>query len=450
MTDDFRERILRLPLALEPLFDTDQPNEPFSLFRGTFYLQRDDVSEEADGEISFHWLPYPNVRFSGKVEDLKKLDVGEVLIHVSVLSLKAKAILTSIELIDNGWVVSGSLNGGFRAGGDKPADVIDFELANFHPIIGEPVRISDGERLGARRSRLTFTGGGWDLVLDEVEKYNDRVKKVKAEGGYVVSTVGQLRKSDGSKITTAEADAILPGVHTFLSFARGRWCTPLFPRGRLKDQDVWKYLGSWKVSPWKDVNSWFPRQEALQVSQAWTGFLNRWFDPNWQDPISTAIHWYVEANSNAGAIEGSIVLAQTALELMSWVILVEDNAQFSATKFDKLRAAEKIGHLLDKQGIPLNVPSSLPALRQAANVFGSSKNGPEVFVSLRNGITHPKKSKREKERLIQTRARWETLQLGLWYLELILLRLFSYNGDYYTRLKSGFPNEVREAVPWRS
>jgi hypothetical protein len=45
-------------------------------------------------------------------------------------------------------------------------------------------------------------------------------------------------------------------------------------------------------------------------------------------------------------------------------------------------------------------------------------------------------------------ARMEAKNLGLWYLELVLLRIFGYEGEYYRRFESGWPDQVRGKVPW--
>jgi hypothetical protein len=44
-------------------------------------------------------------------------------------------------------------------------------------------------------------------------------------------------------------------------------------------------------------------------------------DESDRDCIETVIFWYIEANSNSSALEGSIVLTQNALELLfHWMI----------------------------------------------------------------------------------------------------------------------------------
>jgi hypothetical protein len=75
-------------------------------------------------------------------------------------------------------------------------------------------------------------------------------------------------------------------------------------------------------------------------------------------------------------------------------------------------------------------------------------DGPEAFVRLRNAIVHPKRSKRKVVLQTSVPARMGAEDLGLWYLELVLLRIPGYGGEYYRRFESGWPDQVRDKVPW--
>ena len=77
-----------------------------------------------------------------------------------------------------------------------------------------------------------------------------------------------------------------------------------------------------------------------------SGFLKLWLDEAWQEVIDVAGHWYVEANAQAGSIEGSIVLTQTAFELLASAVLVENENYrwLSADGYERLAASDrKIG-----------------------------------------------------------------------------------------------------------
>lgn len=176
MDEDLRKRLLALPAALEPEIDTADPNQPFLLYSGEFIVEQNGRKETAEGELWFHWLPSPDVRFRGTVHDQRHLELDTVVIHVPQLGLTANALLSRIQLLESGWEASGSLNGGFRAGGQSSADVLEFELANFHSFIGEPIRYEYNGQIGLARRRIACSGSTWELILDEVADYSQRIR----------------------------------------------------------------------------------------------------------------------------------------------------------------------------------------------------------------------------------------------------------------------------------
>jgi hypothetical protein len=104
--------------------------------------------------------------------------------------------------------------------------------------------------------------------------------------------------------------------------------------------------------------------------------------------------------------------------------------------------------ILQKFSVPAIVPAWFGSLGHAASSLGAS-SGASALVKVRNCIVHPKQSKRGKVSAIGVNARIEVLTLGIWFLELSLLHLVGYNGTYYSRLKLGSYDGIREVVPWK-
>jgi hypothetical protein len=83
----------------------------------------------------------------------------------------------------------------------------------------------------------------------------------------------------------------------------------------------------------------------------------------------------------------------------------------------------------------------------------SWSDGPEILVGLRNALVHPTVEKRRRLEValegVFDWAYFEASALSLWYLELLLLSLFDYRGEYSNRLVlSGFRGQEVERVPW--
>jgi hypothetical protein len=184
--------------------------------------------------------------------------------------------------------------------------------------------------------------------------------------------------------------------------------------------------------------------------KALPGFVARSQDPTWKEPIQHAIHWYVEANRCAGGIEGAIILTQAALELLSWTLFVADRQTISASRFNDTHAADKIELLLTDLGVPQGIPASLGDLTKAA-AAAKWDDAPKAIVAIRNCLVHPSPKNRGKLRDAPVEARCDAWCLGLWCLELSILRLCGYSGKFANRLlRDVHRGDDVQNVPWAS
>jgi len=160
------------------------------------------------------------------------------------------------------------------------------------------------------------------------------------------------------------------------------------------------------------------------------------------------VNWYVEANLNAGAAEGALVLAHSGLDLLSWMRLVVQKPTHSAKDFEVFTADERIRLVLTDLGIPGDVSASL-TYAHALATSEKLKDGPELINRLRNAIVHPTPAKRAFLARTPPPCRIDVLQLALHYLELGILAICGYQGDYITRLMTGvWRSEATLKVPW--
>lgn len=435
-----------LPPRLESAREMRRPNEDFILTAGPMTVRQNGKEfAAAEGVVTFRWLPSPRVTF-------------EVYDNATVFALDEAALeihegkILQVVLLGANYPV-GSLKGRIRSPSPHESEFADrmtFHVPNFHRYLGDPVRNADAT--GAWKARLQLTANDWSIYIDEVPNAENLRKALREEGGYALTQRGSLKRVDGASFSIADGADLLSSLFYFLSFARGNWCGPVLPVAYRAADQVWSQWEPPRIRSWRAVRSWFPRDEpsvGRDLQGGFPGYLRLWNDPLWNEPLKNVLHWYVEANTNAGGIEGGIILVQSALELLGWICLVEDPAgrTFSSSRFDSLSASERINHLLTLHSVPSSIPNELNALASAASALGTT-DGPDVFVKLRNSLVHPKKSKRQKLAGVSDRARFEALSLGLWYLELVLLKVFGYEGLYYSRLRSGTNEAVRSLVPW--
>ena len=152
---------------------------------------------------------------------------------------------------------------------------------------------------------------------------------------------------------------------------------------------------------------------------------------------------------SAGGVEGSVILAQAAFEVLAWTLLVEDKQVLSEDGFQKLPAMDKLRLLISDCGIPLGIPSSLSLLSAIAKAE-NWKDGPQALTELRNALVHSNPKKRKKVLGADIGVRHEASDLSLWYLELVILRICGYNCYYANRLvRGGYRGNEIESVPWK-
>lgn len=447
---------MRKAQAPRPIYVTPAPNTPLTLFEGHLRLLQSGQVYDAPGSIAWEWLPRPGIRF--KLSPLADIpELAEATLVVPGLDLSCDVSLTVVREDTAGNACEGLLIAPVsmpvralaRAGSEATLEQVTFHLPNFFI----QAQVHQGGDAETQTDCLHLRSDAWDVVLGQVENAPALIGSLRDQGGFALTHTGWLKQADGEPFDSRQAEDALDALHYFLSCVRGLWCGPILAVGQTDGANVWHRWFQSNLSSWRAVETWFPRYDALdglaELDQAFSGFMARWSDELWQNPIRHAIHWYVEANLGAGGIEGAIVLTQTALELLSWVYQVEDPATraFHAADFTRLNAAERIQRFLEKLCMPIGIPIGLDRLHGAADEI-EAIGGPETLVRLRNGIIHPSRSKRALLSRTPLQARLEAWHLGLWYLEMALLHLLGYDGSYYQRFLSGYPDQVRRQVPW--
>ena len=141
-------------------------------------------------------------------------------------------------------------------------------------------------------------------------------------------------------------------------------------------------------------------------------------------------------------MDGGIILAQAALEKLSWVYLVDDVQSVTAAKFKSWRTAKKISELLSRMNIPSDIPLQLWKLNRIASQYGWA-DGPTALVEIRNDLVHAER-KYKKGHDSPFADAWLLAQR---YIELVLLRIARYSGRYTDQIAAKWVGETTK-VPW--
>lgn len=437
------------PLALKPIYTTEEPSQSLKLYQGSLEITQNGMVKQGNGTVYFEWFPSPDVRFDFSSHDdeafLMGTDEAEASLKLLDIPTPVSVEVFILKIATLHVFISGSLKEPLILGSGENLSYLLFHLTNFYDFIGSWILGEDAAWTG----RVILEAEGWRVTIDSLENLADIKKLLEFRGGYAITHVGKLERSDKGAFTVEAADTFLEGLHYFLSFSRGFWSSLLLRVGyNLNGEKLWEQWTSYNESSWRSVYPWFPKSQPQSLNNAFQGFFRRWQDPIWNEPIRLAIHWYIEGNAKAGGVEGSIVLEQAAFELLSWTLIVEKKCILSSDGFNKLPAADQLRLLLSQCSVPLEIPDSLTNLSELSKEL-NWQDGAQALTEMRNAIAHsnPKKRQRVLQRPIE--ARVEAWRLGLWYLELVFLSLFKYTGEYFNCVSEEEYHDKRiQPVPW--
>jgi len=95
-----------------------------------------------------------------------------------------------------------------------------------------------------------------------------------------------------------------------------------------------------------------------------------------------------------------------------------------------LGTVDKIRDLLVFFDLSASIPSNLSNTIKYCN---NKMDGPEMIVLIRNAIVHSQEAKRKTLQSIPSIVYAEVLQLGIFYIEYILLKTLKYSGPIFNR-----------------
>ena len=443
----YEETQLERVEALIPAFATAVVNEPVLLYEDLLTIDLQNQSLTAKGLVFFDWLPTPAIKF--KITDLQHGSLlSQTTGHANLLLRDGTPIndclVTGLQSGGEREEISGLINERVHVGLDIEVAEARFVVSNIPVVLGSAIAFPDGS---LHRGRLKLQAQGWNIMLDPVCNHRNLIKDIKACSGYGITYSGSISREDGSLFNAVDSEDFIDSFSLYSSFAFGRWVAALFLQGVDSSGHVaWQRWTNMRIEPYRNRESWLEHQFPSIYQDPFSGFSALWADPDWREAISIAICWYLSANALSGDIEGAIVQTQTAFELLSSVVLVEMNKLLSANQYNSHNAASLMRMLLGWASIPTSIPSSLTNLSSRASAEGWSDTA-AAMTAIRNAITHPTRQNRLRFAANSLETRVETWRLGLWNLELCILRLFDYNGVYANRLTQVWPGQT-EMVPW--
>jgi hypothetical protein len=436
------------PESIKPTIVMENANEDISIYEGDFIVKQDGREISVNGVIKFCWFPNSRTVFSGKVTSENYININQikdVTIVVDGLDFAVGQVNNRfINQSQNIYTLRGSCHS--ATSGDKSLSVneINFSIPNLRGLYGTLVKTVDHESISGEDGRIYFEDEKFIITFDKIDGFNNHEEELASKGGYLIMYGGKVAKKRGA-ISLEEFKQVHFAVSNFLYFINGRRTAPLFMQGIHDGTVLWTDYTAHNVDQYKKVSSWTQFQWFSDLSSIWKNFLILWKDESNKDFLITVIHWYVEANSNAAFIEGSIIIAQTALELLYNWLIIEQKKLIIGNDAEGLSASNKIRLVISE----LNIDPSIPVRYSELLEFSQQSNAdimdaPEVLTKVRNALIHGQEKKRKELIKMEPQAKYQALQTALWYIELAILKIIKYDGKYWNRAE-----QKNELVPWK-
>ena len=413
------------------------PNQSIHLYKGkASIIQGEDSVVEGKIVVLFEWFPYPHPKFEFTYFNQTRIESDEFILELTAISTKTKARVAQTTIYGSGskCIISGYFSEPVIQGSDRNLASLTFNIPNF-PWFNISNTLTwdwddnekrlEGWLQGLFDGQFVFQTNDWRIVLATIPDHYDFWDLLRAKGGYGLTHVCKLERTDRSSFSIEEAREQLEAFSYYLSFARGIWLAPILLSGYdFEGIQVFEEWSDCRADSWQNTYMWF-QSDCCDVPETYSGFIDKWQDEFWRDLIKNSIRWYIESNKEAGGIEGAIILQQTALERLSWVMLVEYKGVLDAEGWNRLSAANRIRLLLSQLDICLEIPDRMTDLKQMSKEF-NWKDGVGAVTAIRNALVHPNPKNYWKIDSSKEAARHQAWYLGLQYLEQVLLKLFNY------------------------
>lgn len=408
------------------IIEQNKINEEIPLFKGKAILKIDGLISDGDIELKYTFSSKHGTTFEfngiSSEQLIKIVNEGKTKVEIEVpalnLTTEASIFNTNIGSLPE---LSGSLFKPDFKENDKQIDVLCFSIFNFPYVWAKTIRIVNGESF----SILQFSDDEFEIELTPISSLFKIYKELKKQQGHLITHRGTLKKKDGSLFKKEDAEIILEALGKTLSFSQGRYVDINFLTGLRAGNVLYQNFESHICPPADSRVTWFDDMEPCSLQAVFSGMNKLVRNDVWKDEIGKALHWYYTSLSGM-AMEVSIVLNQTALELLVWCYFVEDKKIFSRTKFGPLSFYDRLKEmfkLIDRSNIKFEPKAELEEFREKNLPYGDWLR---AFTQVRNAIIHP--DKKHKIEIENYRLKWNVREIGFQMIELVVLFLCEFNG----------------------
>lgn len=431
-------------MIMQPCYDFRQPNENILLAKTKASISDHGIVYEGVAEVFLYLVPKAGIYIRTSFPSLPLSPSDLDVLSVGSKDIPGFVVWETIPIPGEVNFVWCPRKEPIISLGDQNTQIISvvFHLFNYEGLFGTRRSVEHFGNASHAIHHVDLKVSGWNIELKSMVTTLDTLKTLREMGGYGLTHIGCLKKEDGSSFDGKTAEKMLTALRFFLSFSKGIWCNPCLAVGfNDKEKKVWEVWSS-PQGQWAEPSSWFDPHHCNQLANLFPGFMTKWENDDWQEALREVIYWYLSSNcSTLGrgiGIDAGIILTQAAIERLSFEYAVRYKRLIEAEGFKNLRASDKFRLLFSSLDIPIDIPVSLPELKQF-----NWLDAPHAITEIRNSLVHPENKRRGQF----DNAFFPAWNLGQRYLELALLRICDYSGTYSNRLIQRYVGQV-ETVPW--
>lgn len=308
---------------------------------------------------------------------------------------------------------------------------VQFDILNFFNLqrmfgTGSKWHSDVAKNRGYLIGKACIKADPWLIKIEEVDNVDEIVKQ---GSGIRVAHTGTINRLDGRPFRADSLLRLLKGLRQFLSFAGGSGIGLSQVRGT--NETAHKHDVRWGTEGLTEVANkrfaWLPNNTGTDALSE--GFVEYYRQTNSSTHVCFAIEYATSVYIESVDSTSLSVLPHIQIALEALCSLKAKNVK---PMVDALKRSLQIA------GIPIGIPQWASDLETFCKANGFS-HGPAALVKLRNWMVHgdPRVANATDSVL------WEANELGLWYVELLLLHQFNYRGRYRIRGTGAV-----ESVPW--
>ncbi|MEM7811951.1 MAG: hypothetical protein AAF532_10780 [Planctomycetota bacterium] len=305
--------------------------------------------------------------------------------------------------------------------------------------------------------------GDWRVVFEMIETPRGLYRSLANSKGYFLTAVLALTRCDGRGFWASDAESVLDVIDASLSFAFHRNVRrSLVVNFGFAGQVIAEEWGAMRIDGYRSLQGWFDYRRSASLLSLWKRLFGVWEDPRIRDLFEESLYWYVDGHSSGGAIEKTLVMLSTCLEMLAWRLCVKDDE--SSKLFGGFSSVKRIRKLFVELRVGTVVPSHLESIGLVSLALREAKlpcDLPAVIGRVRNLIVHSSSQTRSSDTFKFTRSAdvlWEIVQVQRFVIECALLKQVGFAEVFGDRtrpkqyshtavrfVRDGWPKEERSA-----